>query len=105
MIIFHLQLDVDRMSAFETLNGSMSTYSIENVGISALLLRDTENSSVSASISESSPLIGRNFSGPPLSIEIQFSGLTSVLDVSAAKFHKLRITYKDVFSDLNWQEH
>jgi hypothetical protein len=101
MVAHGLRLVTACRSAFETLNDSISIYNAENVGILALLLKGTENSNVSASISKSSQLIGCDFSGSPLSIEIQSSGFTSARDVSIAKFHELRIMYNDAFNNLN----
>jgi hypothetical protein len=94
MVAHGFRLITAYRSAFEALSGSIPTYSVENSDISALLLRDTENSSVSVSISRSGQLVGCDFSGPPLYIEIQSSGLTSTQGASIAKLHGLRIMYK-----------
>jgi hypothetical protein len=90
MVVHILRLVTAHRSALETLNGFMSIYS-------------AENSSVSASIPESSQLTGYDFSGPTLSIEMQPSRSINVRDASIAKFHWLRIRYKDVFSNLNFR--
>jgi hypothetical protein len=104
MVARSLRLITAHRSAFETLNVFISVYSAGNVGILALLLKGTENSSVSASMLESSQLICCDFSGSLLSIEIRSLGLISTRNVSIAKFRGLKIMYKDVFGNLNWQE-
>jgi hypothetical protein len=96
MITPCLRLKEVRLMIGKALNESESTsasdYSVENSDVLALLL-------------DSGRPVVDNLSRPQSSVKLQSSRLINVHGISITKFHKLRVIYKGMSSNLNWRAH